>query len=147
MDSCTLSYQLANVRRAARRRNREIQRTVADLLDDARRSAAQLPVVRAPRTRGALVSDLDTVALRLDTALHDLAADVGVDFSSCDRSCVADELGRRRRIAPPARDAVVALSPVLRAALAGDLSTEVGDDVADVADRLARYLELRVAFG
>ena len=147
MDAWTLSYQLANVRRAARRRNREMRRTIADLLEEARHSAAQLPVVRAPRTRDALVSDLDAVVLRLDTALHDLAADVGVDFSSCDRSCLADELGRRRRIAPAARDALVALSPVLRAAFAGDLSTKAGDDVADVADRLARYLELRVAFG
>ena len=150
MDAFSTSHPILSFRGVARRTAALAQSEradVVDLLDEARRYAAQLPVVRAPRTRGAVVSDLDAVALRLDTALHDLAADVGVDFANCERSCLADELGRRRRIAPPARDALDALAPVLRAALAGDLGAEARDDVADITDRLARYLELRVAFG
>lgn len=148
MDALSTSHPILSFRGVARRAAARPERAdVVDLLDEARRYAAQLPVVRGRRERGSLVTGLDAVPLRLDTALHDLAADVGVDFVSCERSCLADELGRRRRIAPPARDALVALAPVLRAALAGDLGVEAREDVADIADRLARYLELRVAFG
>ena len=119
---------------------------VVDLLAEAHRYVAQLPVVRGRRSRTALVSDLEAVALSLDGALRELAADAGIDPSCTDRACLADELARRRRITPPARDAIDAVAPVLRAALAGDLDGR-RDEVADIVDRVKRYLELRIAFG
>ena len=144
MDALSTTHPILSFR-AGRRAvaARPIREDVADLLGEARRYASQLPVIRGRR---ALTSDLEATALRLDVALHELGAEIGVDASRCDRAALADELARRRRIAPPARDAINAFAPVLRAALAGDLVAE-RDDVADVADRLARYLELRVAFG
>ena len=147
MDALSTSHPILSFRVARQAQvPHDTRADVADLLDEARRYAAQLPVVRGRRSHTALVSDLEAVTLRLDVALHELAAEAGVDASGGDRACIADELARRRRITPPARDAIDAVAPVLRAALAGELDTQ-RDDVADIVDRLARYLELRVAFG
>lgn len=148
MDALSLPKPILSVRHRRRREAAPLDPLAS--LDQARRLAYQLPVLRQGFAVRRIPEGWDAVVLRLDAALWEVAAAHDVQVTAgTSRDDLARLLAARGVIVPPAEGAVRALTAVLAAAAAGDL-VDPGDlaaDAARVAARVVGYLELRARFG
>ena len=123
---------------------------IATALGLARREAWLLPVLRQVRPSHRVPETWESVSLRLQAALWEVAARADIPVRpGASIGAVARLLVGHGAIIPPAGDAVRALASVAEAGCSGH-ADQAGASVVDagrVAERLAGHLALRARFG